>query len=71
MIYFVLMEPLSPIDPMDLLPVVIPSGMELHTPLVPGLVSKNPSLARKVIHCLNRIDRSRRELYLKVLGDIK
>jgi hypothetical protein len=65
------MESLSSIDPLDLLPVVIPSGMEIHTPLVPLLIDKNPSLARKVLHSLNRIDRSRRELYQKVLGDIK
>lgn len=71
MIYFVLMETLSPIDPLDQLPVVVPSGMQLFTPLVPTLLVKNPSLARKVVHCINRVDRSRRELYKKALGDIK
>lgn len=48
--------------------VTVPSSMRLHTPLVPGLIERNPILAQDVINALNRLDRSRNVLYQSILG---
>ena len=53
------------------LPLVVPSGMVFYTPLIPALIEKNPDLAREVIHALNIVDRSRRELYGKAFPKVK
>jgi len=52
------------------LPLVIPSSMVLHTPIIRSLVVNNPRLARDVITALNRVDRSRNTHYRRVLGDL-
>lgn len=53
------------------LPLVVPSGMVFYTPLVPALIERNPDLAREVIHALNVIDRSRRDLYSAAFPKVK
>jgi hypothetical protein len=47
---------------------VVPSGMQLHTSLVPSLLEKNKPLAVRVIAALNRVDRSKKDLYHHILG---
>lgn len=44
------------------MPLVVPSGMVFYTDLPGCLVRRNPDLARDVIHALNRVDRSRKEV---------
>lgn len=50
-------------------PLVIPSSMVLHTPVVRTIVARNPRLARMVISVLNEVDRSRNLDYRTVMGD--
>lgn len=55
-------------DPYQFIKPVVPSGMVLHTDLVPLLIERNPSLATKVIVALNRVDRSRKDMLHFVIG---
>lgn len=55
--------------PRNALPLVIPSSMVLHTPVVRNIVAKNPRLARDVIAALNGVDRSRNLAFREVMGD--